>query len=106
MEIRRNWSYRYLNLFIISVSFEFVTSFYKAKMFKRAKKVKKIDISLKMYFKASLSLFKNGHIRVILDRITKPFIRKNAPAFLDTFEIVWFLLFHLFKHFRRVKMCI
>lgn len=81
MEIRRNWSYRYLNLFIISVSFEFVTSFYKAKMFKSAKKVKKIDISLKMYFKASAIIVQKWPYQGDFGSYNKAFYKKKCTRF-------------------------
>jgi len=75
-------------------------------MFERVKKVKKkIDISLKMYFKASATIVQKWPYQGDFGSYNKAFYKKNAPAFLDTVEIVLFLLFYLFKHFP-VKMCI
>lgn len=100
VEIRRNWSYRYLNVFIISVCFEFVTNFYKAEMFERVKKVKKKLIShWRCILKLLLPLFKNGHIRVILNRITKPFIRKMHPLFLIRSKSFCFYFFTFLNTF-------
>ena len=64
MEIRRNWSCRYLNAPIISVCFELVTNFYRAGMFKSKMRKRKLDISLKMNFKPSATV---GHIRATLE---------------------------------------